>query len=341
VRAAVYTRDRTLVVEDRPPADPPGPGEVQIEVAYAGICGTDLHIRHGAMDQRVPARAVLGHEASGRVAALGPGVGGWELGDPVTVMPLRWCGTCAACRAGHTHVCQRLQVIGVDLPGAMQGRWTVPASVVLRLPAGVRLDHAALVEPTAVAVHDVRRSALQAGERTVVVGGGPIGLLVGRVATAHGADVVLVEPDAHRRAVARRIGLNTLDPGEVDVVAHVESWTAGAGVPVAFEVSGVPAGVRTATDVLGVRGRLVVVAIHPDPVPLDLNRVFLRELELVGARVYDRDDFTAAVDLLSRGEVPAAELISAVVPLTQVAEAFDALESGGGVVKVLVDCQAP
>ncbi len=339
MRAALYTRDRTLVVEDQPPV-PPGPGEVQIEVAYAGICGTDLHIRHGAMDDRVPSRAILGHEASGRIAALGDGVDGWKIGDPVTVMPLRWCGTCAACRAGHTHVCQRLQVIGVDLPGAMQCRWTVPAEVLLRLPAGLALDHAALVEPTAVAVHDIRRSSLRAGQQAVVVGGGPIGLLIGRVAVAQGADVILVEPDAHRRAVAERIGLTTVDPAQVDVPAHVDAWTAGAGVPVAFEVSGVPAGVRTASDVLGVRGQLVVVAIHPEPVPVDLNRVFLRELEIVGTRVYDRSDFEYAVDLVSRGDIPAAELISTVVPLSSVAAAFDALESGGGVVKVLIDCQA-
>jgi (R,R)-butanediol dehydrogenase / meso-butanediol dehydrogenase / diacetyl reductase len=164
--------------------------------------------------------------------------------------------------------------------------------------------------------------------------------LIGRVATAQGVDVVLVEPDAHRRGVAERIGLVALDPDQVDVPAHVEKWTDGAGVPVAFDVSGVPAGVRTATDVLGVRGRLVVVAIHPDPVPVDLNRVFLRELELLGARVYARDDFEYAVELVSRGEVPADALISTVVPLSRAAQAFDALESGG-VVKVLVDCQAP
>ena len=338
MRAALYTRDRSLVVEDREPV-PPGPGEVQVEVAYAGICGTDLHIRHGAMDDRVPNPAVLGHEASGRISATGPDVTGWEVGDPVTVMPLRWCGTCAACRAGHSYVCRRLRVIGVDLPGAMQGRWTVPADTVVRLPAGLRLDHAALVEPTAVAVHDVRRAGLVAGEQAVVVGGGPIGLLIGTVATAQGADVILVEPDAHRRAVAAKIGLTTLDPAETDVAAYVDSWTDGDGAPVAFEVSGVPAGVRTATDVLGVRGRVVMVAIHPDPVPVDLNRVFLRELSIVGARVYARADFEYAVELAGRGDIPAAALISSVVPLSDVARAFDALESGAGVVKVLIDCQ--
>ncbi|REF36258.1 zinc-dependent alcohol dehydrogenase [Thermasporomyces composti] len=339
MRAAVYIGNRALRVEDRDPV-PPGPGEVQIAVAYAGICGTDLHIRHGAMDDRALPPAVLGHEAVGRIAALGAGVSGWRVGDPVTVMPLRWCGDCAACRAGHNHVCQRLRVLGVDLPGAMQARWTVPADVVLRLPEEVPLADAALVEPTAVAVHDVRRAEVRAGEHVVVVGAGPIGLLIAVVAAAEGAEIVVVEPDPYRRGVAERLGLAAVDPTSTDVPAYVAERTAGAGAAVAFEVSGSPAGMRIATDVLGVRGRLVVVAIHPDPVPVDLNQVFLRELTVLGARVYARADVERAIELVHRGVVPARELVSRIVPLSAVAEAFDALESADGVVKVLLDCQA-
>ncbi len=338
MRAALYTGDPALIVEDRE-RTPPGPGEVEIEVAYAGICGTDLHIRHGAMDHRVPSKAVLGHESSGRIAAVGEGVIGRQVGDPVTVMPLRWCGTCAACRAGHAHVCQTLKVIGVDIPGAMQGSWTVPADVVVGLPADLPLDVAALVEPTAVAVHDVRRSGLAPGEKAVVVGGGPIGVLIARVAQAQGSEVVLLELDPHRQATAERLGLTVVDPSRTDVGAYVSDWTSGAGAPVSFEVSGAPAGVRTATDVLGVRGVMVVVAIHSEPRLVDLNQVFLRELSVLGTRVYTRDDFEYAVQLVADRQVPAKELISRVVPLSGASAAFDALESGGGVMKVLIDCQ--
>lgn len=330
---------QSMVVEERE-ALPPGVGEVQVEVAYAGICGTDLHILHGAMADRVRLPAVLGHESSGRVAAVGEGVTGWRVGDPVAVMPLRWCGECAACRAGHTHVCQTLKVIGVDLPGAMQGRWNVPADTLVALPPELPLDHAALVEPTAVAVHDVRTAAVRPGEKAVIVGGGPIGLLIGCVVRAEGGEPLVVELDAHRRAVAERIGLPTLDPAEVEVEAYVTEWTGGGGAPVSFEVSGATAGMRTATDVLAVRGRCVVVAIHTEPKPVDLNRIFLRELRLLGARVYERQDFEHAVDLVAAGTVPAGELISRIVPITHAGEAFDVLQSGGGVVKVLVDCQA-
>lgn len=339
MRAAVLAAERRLVSIDLEPV-PPGPDDVQIEVAYAGICGTDLHIFHGAMADRLATPAVLGHESSGRVASLGDRVDGLSVGDPVNVMPLRWCGSCGACRAGHTHVCQTLQVIGVDLPGAMQQLWTVPASVVLPVPGHVRLDHAALTEPAAVAVHDVRRSGLRPGEKAVVIGGGPIGLLIACVARESGAELVLAEPNPYRRAVASSLGLTVIDPYAVDVAEWVDDWTAGIGAAVAFEVSASEAGITAAVDVLEVRGRLIVVGIHQQPRPVDLNRVFMRELTLHGARVYARPDFERAVELVAGGVVPVDAMISAKVPLSNASDAFVSLESGDDVVKVLVDCQA-
>lgn len=338
MRAAAYMGNGTIRVEEREPLAP-GPGQVQLDVAYVGICGTDLHIMHGAMDGRVRIPAVIGHEMSGTVAAAGEGVSEYAPGDPVTVMPLDWCGRCPACRAGHQHVCQNLVFVGIDSAGAMQQSWTVPERLLVRLPAGLGLEHGALSEPVAVAVHDVRRGEVQRGERVLVVGGGPIGLLIASVAAAEGAEVLLTEPNEFRRSVAQRLGLRTGDPAGGDVEADVRSWTGGAGVDVAFDVSGSPAGLRTATHALRVRGRLVIVAIHNQPVPVDMFRVFWRELEIIGARVYERRDFERAVQMLAAGEIPAAQLISAVEPLERAAEAFSALESGGEVMKVLIHCR--
>jgi 2-desacetyl-2-hydroxyethyl bacteriochlorophyllide A dehydrogenase len=338
MRTALYTGDRAFTVIDREPQRP-GPGEVRVDVAFTGICGTDLHIRHGDMDRRVKMPAVIGHEMAGRVGDVGEGVSGWAPGDPVTVMPLEWCGDCPACRAGHNHICHHLNFVGIDSPGSLQGSWTVPARLLVRLPPDLPLDRAALVEPTAVAVHDVRRAGLVAGAKAIVVGGGPVGLLVARVAAVEGVDVMVVELDARRRAVAERLGLSAVDPAVEDVPAVVDRWTAGAGAPVAFEVSGSAAGVGLATEVLATRGVLVMVAIHSVPRAVDLFRLFWRELTIIGARVYERRDFEHAVDLVARGDVPAELLISRVVPLDEVNVAFDALERGGEV-KVLVDCQA-
>ena len=178
--------------------------------------------------------------------------------------------------------------VGIDAAGALQESWTVPEHLLVRLPGGADLRASALTEPVAVAVHDVRRAALEDGEKALVVGGGPIGALIAVVAAARGAEVLLAEPDPFRRSVAAELGFAVADPSHEDVVAVVEEWTGGAGAAVAFEVSGSRPGLATATQALGVRGRLVVVGIHPQPVPVDLHRVFWRELTLIGARVYER-----------------------------------------------------
>ncbi|WP_199512683.1 zinc-dependent alcohol dehydrogenase [Nucisporomicrobium flavum] len=315
---------------------PPGPGELQIAVAYCGLCGTDLHIAHGDMDARVRTPLVFGHETSGTVAAVGAGVRDWAVGDPLTVMPLIWDGTCAACLAGHQHICQNLVFVGIDSPGGLQQRWNVPASIAVRLPAGLSLRTAALVEPVAVAVHDVRRSELQVGDRAVVVGGGPIGLLIAVVARDAGADVLVAEVDDTRRARIAGLGLRVIDPRADDLAGEVERWTDGAGADVVFEVSGAAAAVRSTTALAKVRGTIVVVAIHTAPRELDLQRVFWRELRLLGARVYHRGDFDRAVELLRRDRIPVDTLISAVVPLAETASAIEEL-SAGRAMKILVD----
>jgi 2-desacetyl-2-hydroxyethyl bacteriochlorophyllide A dehydrogenase len=335
MRTAAYLGDRRVESAQAEPT-PPAPGEVRIAVAYTGLCGTDLHIFHGNMDARVTRPLVFGHEMSGTIEALGDGVEGWAAGDVVTVMPLRWDGTCPACRAGHSHICQNLVFVGIDSPGSLQQFWNVPAELLVRVPDGLGLQHAALAEPVAVAVHDVRRSELIAGDRAVVIGGGPIGVLIATVARHSGADVVVIEPEVRRREQIAGLGFATLDPMATDQAAWVENWTEGAGADVVFEVSGAAAAVRSATALAKVRGTLVVVAIHPTPREIDLQRVFWRELRLLGARVYQRADFETAVELLRDGVIPADLLISGIVPLDGVQAAFGELESGRAL-KILVD----
>jgi 2-desacetyl-2-hydroxyethyl bacteriochlorophyllide A dehydrogenase len=318
-------------------ATEPGPGQVTIAVSFTGICGTDLKIAHGAMDHRVSSPWPVGHEMSGTVEAIGPDVSGWQQGDSVTVMPLVSCGDCPACRRGHSHVCQNLVFLGIDAPGSLQQRWTVPVELLVRLPEHLSLEHAALAEPTAVAVHDVRRGGVRTSDQVVVIGGGPIGILIGLVATHAGADILVSEVSPFRRHLAVELGLRTIDPATHDLAATVTEWSGGKGADVAFEVSGSAAGVRALTDVLAVRGQGVVVAIHTEPTPLDLMAAFWKELDIRGARVYQQEDFEKAVALLAQGVIPADSLISDIVPLSQAEQAFERVASGGDVVKVLVD----
>lgn len=335
---ASYLGNRQIGIRNLEAASPK-PGQVQIEVAYTGICGTDLHVLHGSMDDRVTIPAVLGHEMSGVIAAVGEGVTGWKPGDHVTVMPLEWDDTCPGCRAGNQHICQHLNFIGIDSPGAMQRLWNVRADHLVALPPALRLDHAALVEPTAVAVHDVRRSGLAAGQHAFVIGGGPIGILIAAVARHTGAEVVVAEIDPQRRKMVESLGFQVLDPASTDQFSWVQQWTNDAGADVVFEVSGAAPALLGAADLLKVRGSLVIVAIYATPQPVNLHRVWLRELQILGARVYQRTDFERAVELVSSGVIPADRIISRVSPIGETADAFALLESGQAM-KVLVDLES-
>ena len=234
------------------------------------------------------------------------------------------------------HVCHNLALFGIDSPGSLQERWNVPAHTLVALPKDMPLSHAALVEPTAVAVHDVRRGDVQRGDKVVVIGGGPIGVLIAFVAREMGAEPMVIEIDEQRLATVSGLGFRTLNPSATDQEGAVNEWTDGAGADVVFEVSGSSAAVLSATALAKVRGRIVVVAIHPLPREIDLQRVFLRELTIVGARVYERDDFVPAVDLLSGGAIPADLLITDIVPLRQTQRAFAELEAGRAM-KILID----
>ena len=335
---AAYVGNRTIELHAAQ-ALPPGPGQVRIHVAFVGLCGTDLHIVHGSMDRRVQVPLIFGHEMSGTVDEVGSGVDGWATGDKVTVMPLVWDGTCPACRAGNTHICQNLNFVGIDSPGALQPFWNVPASTLVRVPQDTELRDAALIEPVAVAVHDVRRGRVSAGDKIVVVGGGPIGLIIATVARHVGGDVAVVELDATRRALAADIGFIALHPKEFDDPAWLNEWTGGAGADVVFEVSGAAAGITLALPLAKVRGTIVVVGIHSEPRAVDLQRIFWRELTIVGARVYEKSDFETAVELVSAGVIPTRTLITRVVPLADTQAGLEELETGNAM-KVLVDVRA-
>ena len=315
---------------------PPAPGEVRLDVAYCGLCGTDVHISHGAMDARIGPPQVIGHEMSGTVAEVGGGVEGFAVGDAVVVRPLDTRGETPAERErGVSHISRNLKFLGIDAPGALQASWTVPAFTLHALPAGLDLRIGALAEPLAVACHDVRRGELAAGETAVVIGGGPIGLLIALVSRSRDARVLLVEPSDARRVLAQELGLQAFHP-EADISAAIGD----AGADVVFEVSGSAPGILAATKHATQRGRVVLVAIFPEPKPVALFDLFWKELDLRGARVYEAEDFDTAIELLATGALEAERLITAVEPLDRVPAVFDELRAGRSVMKILVDCRA-
>ena len=334
--AAFYEGERRIRLGDCAPR-PPAPGEVQLRVSHCGICGTDLHIFHGAMDARVQMPLVMGHEMSGAVQELGAGVTKFAPGESVVVMPLAPCGDCPACRAGHSHICHKLDFLGIDTPGAFQSHWTVPAYTLHRLPDSLSLRHGALIEPLAVACHDVRLADVSAGDEVVVLGGGPIGMLVALAARHEGANVLVSEINPYRVDLARKLGFGALNPLEGDLPAEVMRRTGGAGADIVFEVSGSQAGASVMTELLRTRGLAVVVAIFAQPPKLDLFRFFWRELRLQGVRVYEHQDFAAAIELAASGALPLDELITDIRPLSALKSGFEDMEAGGQVMKILLE----
>jgi len=339
MEAAFYEGNEVIRVGECVP-EAPGEGEVRIKVAYCGICGTDVHLYHGKMDHRVTFPQVLGHEMSGEVVEAGEGVEGFSTEDRVVVRPLDHCRSCPACKAGHTHICQNLKFLGIDTPGAFQAHWTVPAHTLHRLPPSVSLEHGALIEPLAVACHDVRLGKVTEGESVVVIGGGPIGILNALVAKGRGARVLVSEVNDYRRTFSADLGLDAIDPRETDLVAHVEELTDGAGADVVFEVSGSVAGAEMMTELARTRGRIVVVAIFADAPKVNLFRCFWRELQIIGVRVYEPQDYEDAISLAASGELPLGRLITDVRPLDGLKDSLDEMTRGSDAMKVLMDCSS-
>jgi 2-desacetyl-2-hydroxyethyl bacteriochlorophyllide A dehydrogenase len=335
--AAFYTGNKSFMIEQIEP-DQPGPGEVQIDVAFCGICGTDLHVYLGHMEARIGNHRVIGHEMSGTIAAVGEGVTAFSPGQQVVVRPLDHCGDCPACQRGHQHICQNLKFLGLDTNGAFQQKWVVPAHTLHLLPDGVSLAHAALIEPLAVACHDVRRGKVANGEDVLVIGSGPIGMLVAAVARLAGGNVTISEVNENRVAFAKNLGFATRNPAQEDVAAAVIADTGGKGADVVFEVSGSAPGVELMTAAAATRARIVMVAIHAEKRSVDLFQFFWREIEMFGARVYEPEDYEEAMKLLAAGSIDADTMITDIRGLEEIEAAFAELAGNPKAMKTLIKC---
>ena len=336
--AAQYIGDKQFrIVESEKVA--PGPDEVCIKVGYVGICGTDMHIYHGVMDTRVAPPKTIGHEMSGTIAEVGANVSDFSVGQRVVVRPLDYCGHCPACDAGHSHVCHNLKFMGIDSPGAFQNYWTVKARTLHLLPENISLAHGALIEPLSVACHDISRSRLKAGEKAVVLGGGPIGQLVAAAAKTVGAEVLVSEVNPARLEFSKKLGVEAVNPLEEDLEARVKSWTNGKGADVVFEVSGVQAAIDAMTKIASVRGRICMVAIHSQKPQIDLFQFFWKELELLGARVYEAADFDLAISLVAEGKIDLEPFVSSVSELKDITSAFAGMDNNPSGMKAIVSCE--
>ncbi len=305
------------------------PGEVIVRVLYTGLCGTDLHIVDGSHPRAVLPLAI-GHELVG-VPETGP-----LAGQPVLVDPLLPCGSCPGCEVGASNACARLRLIGIDRDGGLAGRVSVAGERLHALPQGIPADVGPLAEPIAVAVHAVRRVPPLLGRTVVVMGGGPVGLLVAHVARRAGGHVLVSEPSASRRAIAEALGLELLDAASP--VEDVARRTDGRLADVVFDAAAAPPVAAMVTRLVRVGGTIAVVGTYAAPIPIDLQAVVFKELSIVGHRTYLPADIAAAISILAADQEVLRPLLSGTIGADQVQSTIEALRNGQGM-KVVVACQ--
>lgn len=338
MKAAFYTEKGKFNIGDSEPIKPQK-GEVRLNVAYCGVCGTDVHIFHGVMDQRVNTPQTVGHEASAVVAEIGEEVSNVKVGDKVAVRPLHF-GTPHPFDKGNAHVGKNLKFIGIDSPGAFQKSWTVPAYTLHALPEGLSLAHGAFIEPLSVACHDVKIGRVKQDENCLVIGGGPIGTLIAYVLKEKGAKVMISEVNESRLEMLQSLGFNTVNPIKENITDRISEWTNEAMMDCVFEVSGSAAGVETMTEVVNARGRIVMVAIHGgEKKKVDLFKFFWSEIELLGARLYEEEDYEEAIRIAAKGNIPFEKLITKVDTLDNIQAVFEEIDNNPAGMKYLIDCQ--
>lgn len=332
--AAVYREAGRLdVIDVEVPAV--GPHDVLLEVSHCGVCGSDLHF---VLEGWGTPDTIEGHEYTGTVAAVGPEVTRWSVGQPVVAGPSRRCGECDPCRAGRPSLCLNREDVGT---GGYQGAFAryslCHEDEVLALPDGLTLRQAALAEPLAVALHGITQARVEPHHRVVVFGAGPIGALTTAALVAMGvADVTVVEPAPARQDLASAVGATrVVTPDELEEPGRHPGHLIDQPFDRAQECSGKRAAMQQALGQLGRMGRLVLVGAGIEAPRFDANRIMLNELEITGAFVYDATGFEDALALLP--QLPLDHLIEPVdVTLPGLLDAMQRLAAGELAGKVLV-----
>ncbi|MET3897417.1 2-desacetyl-2-hydroxyethyl bacteriochlorophyllide A dehydrogenase [Devosia sp. UYZn731] len=317
------------------PVPVPAVGEVAIDLAFVGYCGSDLTSYRG-LNPLVSYPRVPGHEIAGTIASLGSGVEGLSIGETVTVLPYFNCGKCRACRAGRPNACLYNQTMGVQREGAMTARVVVPRDKVLPI-GGVRLRDAALIEPCSVGFHAVNRAQIERGETVVVLGCGMIGLGALMGSLRRGATVIAVDVSPEKLEVAKKLGAaSIICTADGDVSAQIAAILP-EGPDVVIEAVGTTATFLQAVDIVGQCGRIVYIGYAKHPVEYDTKQFITKELDIRGSRNAMRSDFDDVIAWLTEHPEAGDLIVSATVSLADAPTALARWDSQpGSFTKILV-----
>lgn len=341
MRAFVKTGSRPgeAGVRDVPVAGP-GPGEALLRVASCGICGSDVHaFRSDAGFEWIRPPITLGHEFSGTVEEVGPGVTRVKPGDRVVPVAIQGCGRCETCRAGSTQLCPNRVAVGLSRDGGMAEYAVIPEEQLVPVPEGLDLTVASVTEPLSVAVHAVDgRAGVEAGQRVVVSGPGPIGVFCGMLARLRGAEVLLtgVGTDlGSRLPAAERAGLRTANLSEKPLEEHLRHSFGNRSPDLWIESSGAVRALGSALESVRPGGMVVVVGLYAEEMSFFPTDAVRRELTLLFSYSCNYADYGTSLDLLERGAIDPAPLLSKYA-LEDAPQAFEVVGKGETVKAILV-----
>jgi len=315
MKAAIFRGIGQIEVAEVP-IPTPTRGEVLIKVHYCGICGSDVEAyKTGTYEPGV----IIGHEMGGEIVEVGEGVWGWAPGDRVTVNGVIPCGQCWFCHHDKPSLCEDMQMTGITFNGAFAEYMVTPAAGLHRLPDAVSWRQAALVDPMATALHGVRLSALRPGDRALVLGAGPIGLMALQCALLAGARSVAVTEISSRRAeLARRMGAAAVyHPLEDNLFVAMDQWTEGRGPDVIFVCTGAPAALQDAVTLVRKGGQIFVLGICEHPVEADFMTVVLNELDIRGGYC-GYEEYPLCLDLIAQGRVDVETMVTDEISLDDI-----------------------
>ena len=317
-------------------------GEALMQVHSIGICGSDLHAYRGH-HPFVSYPRVLGHELGGEVIEVGPNPRGLRAGDRVCVEPILNCGRCFPCRQGRYNCCTSIRVLGIHTDGGMTERIAVPIDRLHKSPDDLSHDELALCETLSIGVQAVKRGEVRAGESVLILGGGPIGLGALIAARARGARTIVSDPIASNREVAESMGADAVvDPNASDFSRRVREVSGEqGGAHVVLEAVGIPATIVQAIDLAAPTGRVVVIGVCKDPVPLAVSELMRKEVELRTTR-NSCEAFPAVLELFRSYRDELRRMVTHHFPLDDGPRVFSWLHEsrgGAGVIKAILHVQ--
>ena len=329
-----------MQILDLPEPQSPGPGDVIVHPDAVGICGSDFHFYAGELQifDESPYPRIQGHEFTGTIEQLGPDADErLSVGARVAIHPLSACGRCYPCRVGRGNVCDNFSLIGIHTDGGLQELIRVPESQVFPIEADEPAV-AALAEPVSIAVRSIHRSGISEGERVVILGAGPIGQAVHLLAQERGAATLLVDRVQSRLDFGTANGAEALVWQDRDQVTDdCREWSGGEGPPLVFDATGAPDPIRAGVDMAASAGRVVVVGMSGEEVPLRIGTFTEKEIDMLGVSCCGSDEFGEAVRFVESHREQLERLISRRFPLERAPEALGyAMENPGEVMKVVI-----